>query len=62
MRIFFFFFFCECSRLPAILQAFQGEHWTWSPKAGVLKAALSPTDREICHRYLSSSFMKGLDS
>lgn len=27
--------------------ASQGEHWTWSPKTRVLKAALSPTDGEI---------------
>ena len=45
----FFFFFCKCSQLPAILQTLQEEHWTWSLKTGVLKAALSPTDGEICH-------------
>lgn len=53
-------FVCKCPQLPATLQTLQGEHWTWSQKAGVFMAALSPTGGEMCHLCLSLLFNKSI--
>lgn len=42
------------------MQTLQGEHWAWSQKAGVYRAALSSTGGEVRHLCLSLLFSESV--